>query len=350
MENLTEKLAERLATRESARGGPSPVAEPPAEVETPEQDTDPAAEAPEGENPETPESENPEAPEGEVPEAGEIASLKDFAEAAGWDIADVYGLKFTLDTGEEVALGEVKDRLQTFTREREQVKAQTERLNEYAQQLQAKAQEYFTQRQAEGAEVTAAREAMMEVEARYNSVDWEGLAKADPGRAALLQQQLAVEYAGAKQHMAQAAQKEAQAVQQFAQQTRAQHAQALLKAIPEWQEPAKLQSEYPALQQYLGQWFNPNELQTIFDWRAITLARKAYLYDQGQVAMKDIEQKVKAAPKPVMKPGGGQPRGAAAVAKEQALVKKARESGRNSDKIAAAGAILQRALGGGARR
>lgn len=327
---MSETLIEQLEARMAARAEAEP---PPPEEELQEG-------APEGEEA-TPEGEEaPEAPE-------EIQSLLDFGKAAGWGPEDLYALKFKLDTGEELALGEVKDRLQTYAREQAAVQEQTQRLNEYAQRLQAQAEQYFSQRQAEGAEAQAAREAMLQVEARYNSVDWDKLAQSDPGRAALLQQQLAVDYAGAKQQHATALAREQQAAAQMTEQARAQHAQALLQLVPEWRDQARVQAEYPALQTYLQrQGFRPDELETIYDARAITIARKAMLYDQGVTKMKETQEKVRAAPKPVLRPGTGMLRGAAAQAHEAALVKKAQTSRNREDRDAAGAAILSRALRG----
>jgi hypothetical protein len=101
------------------------------------------------------------------------------------------------------------------------------------------------------------------------------------------------------------------------------------------------------VQGYLEQWFRPEELDTIYDWRAMMIARKAYLYDQGQSKVKEATEKVKAAPKPVLRPGAPLLHGAAAQAKEHALLKKARESGRPEDRDAAGAAVLLRAMGGG---
>jgi hypothetical protein len=270
----------------------------------------------------------------------------DFGKAAGWDPADIYALKMKLDNEEEIPLGELKDRLQTYAREHESVAEQTRRLNEYQAELQARAEQYFSQRQTEGAEAQAARESMTMVEARYNSVDWDKLAAADPGRAALLQQQLAVDYAGAKQGYQAALAKEQQAMAAMTEQSRAQQAQALLNLVPEWKDQTRAQTEYPALQTYLQQQgFRPQELETIYDARAINIARKAMLYDQGVVKMKETQDKIKAAPKPVVKPGTGRLYGAAAQAREASLINKARETGREADKMTAARAVLERALG-----
>ena len=332
---MSDSLLNQLEARMAARAEMSP---PPQDEQDPEAQDDTEG-VPEGEEGAPEPEEAPEQPE-------EIQSLLDFGKAAGWEPEELYSLKLKLDTGEELTLGSVKDRLQTYAREHTAVEEQTQRLREYEQQLQAQAQQYFDQRQTEGAEAQSAREAMLQVEARYNSVDWDKLAQSDPGRAAFLQQQLAVDYAGAKQAHAQAQAKEQQAQAQLYEQTRAQHAQALLQMVPEWRDQAKVQEEYPALQRYLvQQGFRGNEIESIYDARAITIARKAMLYDQGQIKMKETQEKVKAAPKPVVRPGGGVLRGAAEQAHTTALVKKARESGNRNDKTAAAAAVLAKAFG-----
>jgi len=328
---IIEQLTERMAAREAEA--------PPPEDE----DLGEPTEAPEGEAPGV---EAQDAPEGEAPESVELPTdLLGFGKAAGWEPEDVYDLTITLDTGDKVKLGEIKDRLQVYERERDSIKAQETQLREYAQQVQTQAQQYLTQRQEEGAEAQDARREMAILEARYGSVDWDKLAAADPGRAAYLQQQLAAEYAGAQRKHAEAVSKEQQAIAQMVEHTRAQHAKALLEAVPEWRDSSALQAEFPEVQRYLGQWFRPEELETIYDWRAISLARKAYLYDQGKQRAKETVEKVKAAPKPVLRPGAPMLHGAAAQAREKALIRKARESRSQSDKDAAAAAVLSRAFG-----
>ena len=332
-ETIIQQLEARLSAR--AESNPNPEDAPP-----PQEEEEPQEAAPEGTEGAPEPEDAPEQPE-------EIGTLADFARAAGWEPADLYNLKLKLDNEEEIPLGEVKDRLQAYAREHTAVEEQTQRLREYEQQLQAQAQQYFDQRQTEGAESQSAREAMLQVEARYNSVDWDKLAQADPGRAAFLQQQLAVDYAGAKHAHAQAQAKEQQAQAQLYEQTRAQHAQALLQMVPEWRDQAKVQEEYPALQRYLAQQgFRGDEIESVYDARAITIARKAMLYDQGQTKMKETQEKVKAAPKPVVRPGGGVLRGAAEQAHITALSGRARESGRREDKTAAAAAVLAKAMRG----
>jgi hypothetical protein len=323
-QSIIEQLNERMATRAEQQA-------PPLE----EQDEADAA-------PTEPEADAEEAPE--TPEETLPTDLLSFGKAAGWDPEDIYGLTITLDTGDPVKLGEIKDKLQVYERERAHLAEQEQQLRSYAQQMQEQAQQFFSQRQADGAAAQEARKEMDLLEARYASVNWEELAKNDPGRAAYIQQQLAAEYAGAKLKYQEAQSKEQQAQQQYLDQERARHAQELLKAVPDWQDRTKLGAELPALQNYLGQWFRPEELDSIYDWRAMVIARKAFLYDQSQQKAVEATEKVKAAPKPVIRPGAPLLHGAAAQAREKALIKKARESRSQADKDAAAVAVLTRAF------
>jgi len=327
---ILEQLNERLAAR-------AEQAPPPEEPNEADASSEPAAAG------------DPPADAEEAPEAAPEAlptDLLSFGKAAGWEPEDLYGLTFTLDTGEPVKLGEIKDKLQVYERERAHIAEQEQRLHAQARQMQEQAQQYFSQRQAEGAEAQAARQEMAVLEARFASVNWDSLAQSDPGRAAYLQQQLAAEYAGAQRKHQDAMSREQQAQAQYQAQSRVQHAQQLLKAVPDWQDRTKLAEEMPAVQTYLGQWFRPDELETIYDWRATMIARKAYLYDQGQAKVKEATEKVKAAPKPVVRPGAPMLHGAAAASREQALIRKARETGKSEDKNAAARAVLERAMGG----
>jgi hypothetical protein len=324
--SLVEQLNERMAAKAE---------------HAPPQDAPDEATAPDTGEPEVDAEEAPEAASEALP-----TDLLSFGKAAGWDPEDIYGLTFTLDTGEPVKLGEIKDKLQTYERERASLAEKEQKLQSYAQQMQEQAQQYFQQRQAEGAEAQAARQEMAVLEARFASVNWESLAQTDPGRAAYLQQQLAAEYAGAQRKHQEALTKEQQAQMQYLEQSKTQHAQALLKAVPDWQDRTKLAEELPAVQGYLEQWFRPEELDTIYDWRAMMIARKAYLYDQGQSKVKAATEKVKAAPKPVVRPGAPMLHGAAAQSREQAMIKKARESGNRHEIDSAAGSVLMRALSG----
>lgn len=87
------------------------------------------------------------------------------------------------------------------------------------------------------------------------------------------------------------------------QQVLEQEKQALLTAIPEWQDPQKAQAEKVAVIEFgrkLG--FSDEELSNVTDHRAVLALRKAYLYDRMMSQKASIKPAVKPA-SPVLKPG-----------------------------------------------
>jgi len=85
-----------------------------------------------------------------------------------------------------------------------------------------------------------------------------------------------------------------------------QEQEKLLAAIPEWKDSKVATAEKQALVEYAqGLGFTDEELAQVVDHRAVTLLRKAYLYDKQQAA-KPLAQKKVAAAKAVAPGSGGQ--------------------------------------------
>lgn len=340
--SVSTQLAERLAARAE-----TPVEEPEEELfeeEAPEE------EAPEGgyDDPED-EPEEGDEPDDEAPE--EIANLHDFARAAGWEPKDLYDLTLKMESGEELTLSQVKDRARDYTRHLERMQQAEEQTKAFANNLRVQAQQFFQQRASEDAALSEARSEALAIKARYDSVDWGQLEQANPGQAALLQQRLAAEYAGAQQRAASAEQAAKQAASQYLNTARAEHARAFLQAVPEWQDPSVAQTEATQVEAYLRQWFPQEELAGIFDWRARMLARKAWLYDQERTKVNETAERLRKAPKPVLRSGAGQPlRGKAQADKTSTFIERAKKSGSREERRDAARMVLERALKGGARK
>jgi hypothetical protein len=206
--------------------------------------------------------------EGETP-TGEINTVAEFAKAAGWSPEDLYSLKVRLDTGEEIPLGQMKDALQQASRERAEISAAKEQIAQYQQHLRQQEMQMVQGRQQLSKEVEEAQGRVAEAQARYNSVEWEQLAQSDPGRAALLQQQIAADYAGAKRDLEQAFSKQQAIQQQVVARTVQENNEKFLAAVPEWRDPAVAQRESAALDGFLIEklGFAPEELSTIYDAR-----------------------------------------------------------------------------------
>ena len=278
-------------------------------------------------------------------EVEEIQTISDFAKAAGWEPEQLYGLNVKLDTGEEIPLGQVKDRLQQYTRQESELAAQREQLVQEQQQLQQAAQQQFMGQQAMSQEMMEAQNEMASIQAKYNSVNWDELSEKDPGRAALAQQQIAAEYAGAKQRYGQAVGVHEQQKQQYLQQSLVEHDQKFIEAVPEWKDPKVVETEGPAIQAFLREvGFSTPELERIYDHRARIVARDAWLWRQHQAKVQEATGKVQKAPKQVLRPGRGPGAAQTSSSKQQrelnAKMQRAKETRNRNDQVAAIDALL----------
>lgn len=149
----------------------------------------------------------------------------------------------------------------------------------------------------------------------FNSIDWKELRETDPAefsakRQELLERQEQVN--GIKQGIYQ---KQQEAIRDQMQKTMQEQSVRIKDLIPEWSDDSVAQQEKSSIREYLiNSGFNPVEVDGavdangniqsvgIVDARAIALARKAMLYDQGSKKLDIVKKKVVKVPK-VAKPG-----------------------------------------------
>jgi hypothetical protein len=272
---------------------------------------------------------------------GEINTVAEFAKAAGWSPEDLYALKVRLDTGEEIPLGQMKDALQQASRERAEIAAAKEQIAQYSQHLRQQEMQMLQGRQQLTKEVEEAQGRVAEAQARYNSVEWEQLAQSDPGRAALLQQQIAADYAGARRDLEQATAKHQAIQQQVIARTVQENNEKFLAAVPEWRDPAVAQRESAALDGFLIEklGFAPEEISTIYDARSRVVALMALRWYQHATSVAKAAGTVRKAPKPVMAPGGPRP-APTKVRQLNTLLQKAKTTQKRGDQVAAVNALL----------
>lgn len=274
-------------------------------------------------------------------EAGEIRTVADFAKAAGWSPEEFYGLTVRLDTGEEVPLGKVKDALQHYSRERADLDAAKQGLAQEYQKLQQFERQMVTGASQISQAVQEAQGRVVAAQERYNSINWEELAAQDPGKAAYLQQQISVEYAGAKADL--------QRVQQMEQGQRTEamgrlmqmENEKFLQAVPEWRDPNVAAAQQNELNSFLIQQagFQPQEVEQVFDARARVIALMALRWFKHATAVAGAAKQVRMAPKAVMKPANRQAP-PAAERKVNALMQKAKTTQKRGDQVAAVSALL----------
>lgn len=272
---------------------------------------------------------------------GEIQTVVEFAKAAGWSPEELYDLKLNLDNGESLRLGEVKDKLQSYARQEADLVAKREELAQEQQALRLQVQQAMQGQNQLSAAVLEKHGEMQAIQAEFNSIDWEALGARDPGRAALLQQQIATKYAGAKAAFEDAQRQDAGLKQQYWNNALVESDKLFLRAVPEWKDQAVVAKEGPAIGQFLTQvmGFSPAELSTIIDPRARVIARMAWLYTQQQANVANATGKIRNAPKPVMKAGGGV-RTATGDLKLNGLLQRAKTTGKKEDQISAISALL----------
>ena len=153
-----------------------------------------------------------------------------------------------------------------------------------------------------------------------SKIDWQQLLDSDPVEY-LKQQHLFQQRQAAfqqnqqqQQYLAQVAQAEqAKARESFL----AKQQEELLAKLPDWKDPAKASAEKAALQKYLlEQGFDPNDVNSVSDHRAVIMGRKAMLYDAMMAKANAAAKKVAAAPQRVVRSGvadSGKPDGRSAA-------------------------------------
>jgi hypothetical protein len=296
-------------------------------------------------------AEGTEAPAGESPAAEEIRTIAELAKVLEVEPEFLYGLEFNLgEMGPDgqpvgIKLGELKDKLQGYERSRGEIEQQRERLTQERQQLMQQVRELFVGGQRLQQDMVDARARIQALVTQRDSIDWKEFERLDPGRAALERQRYSelLQEAGANyQRVQYSLAQQAQVVDDGYR--RAQD-QELLKAIPEWRDREVALKEANAI----GEWasrkygYTPDDLRFAVDWQHRDILRKAYLYDSLQAKTAETQQHVRQVPR-VLKPGGGLPRSQLQTQKLNALKEQAQRTGKKSDQIAAARAILDKAF------
>ena len=272
--------------------------------------------------------------------------LEKFVELApllGVDPEVLYGLKMGLsDTGEEITIGEAKDRLQEYQRNQAEMVQERYRLQAERNQI---ANHYQQLTQVESQLDAQGREAyseLMTAEAEFQRIDWKALEGIDPGRAALEKQNLLQRHASAKHALEEANQRTAQFVHQQLAQAKQYHDHMLLQNVKEWQDPKTANEQVTELLHWAKSkyQFDDQELVGAVDWRHRDVLRKAWLFDKMQQQRDTIKAKAPV----VLRKGSATAAKDSAKARLAETIKRAQKSRRPEDKLAAGRAILESAF------
>lgn len=355
MSGITSELAERLAGKGISFGDESDL-EGPASKATKPENSDPTDSDPEDSPP----------PEGSVPEGDEqegdgardsgpsesdmgddasnIHSLTDLAKHLEVEPEFLYSLKIKLsDTGEEISIGAVKDKLQEAAKVSSTVASERAAIASERTALANSLATWRDIRDSSSKEIEESRSDMVAVENEYHRINWAELERIDPGRAALEQQKFMQRYSAAKSKHDTLQQQLQQQMQQAHYEARVFHDRALIEAVPEWNDQDRANKDTTDIVNWARSKYNfsDGELSLAVDWRHRDVLRKAWLYDKA--AAEKANAVVATPPKMIKKGISLKKPDSAAKSKEEYLVAKARRTGRTPDKVAAAAAILSRA-------
>lgn len=130
------------------------------------------------------------------------------------------------------------------------------------------------------------------------------------------------------------AKQQAEAEQRFQAHVAQEHEKALA-AIPAWKDPKTAESEKKAIASFLIEkaGYTPKEVGSLADYRALVIARKAFLYDQLMGKKPEVERKVAEAPK-FQKPGQQKSVKTSGQQRHDAKVNRLRQTGRVEDAAA----------------
>jgi hypothetical protein len=227
-----------------------------------------------------------------------LEKFVDLADVIGVKPDDLYALKIALsDTGEEITIGQAKDRLQAIGKERSEIdraRAEVERekisVVNYHQQLSSRAGQV-------NAAVEKAKMDILATDADDARIDWEALSKIDSGRAAFEKQKILQKRAEAIQNYERVVAQANQEQQQYMQQARNWHDMQLLEHVPEWRDRDTATRESTEIMAWLASkyMFSDNDAASMMDWRHRDIIRKAWLHDKGVKTVQDIKGKPPAA-------------------------------------------------------
>lgn len=176
----------------------------------------------------------------------------------------------------------------------------SQKLAEEAKRFEAERTEHLQYLQQTMQNLQATEQVLVnEFQSDYQGVDWDRLRREDPAEFSAMQQEFANRQQRIQQMIGQSRQAQQQALQQYqarqaqaAEQLKAQNFDKLHDLIPDWKDEGKFTEGKKALREYLkGNGFSDNEINGVYDARAISMARKAMLYDQMMDAKQQAGKK-----------------------------------------------------------
>ena len=173
---------------------------------------------------------------------------------------------------------------------------------------------------------------MSAIQQQFNEINWAELEADDQVNAMITRQKLNDAYAQAQANYSQIEQQSKQQAEAQRQQLVANSRQQLLKALPSWADESVAKKEIEQVRAAgISMGYTEDDINGITDYRAFLTLRKAMLYDQLMSEKASAVKQATKAPK-VLKVTG---RKVAKADNVDALIQRAKESGKQQDQTAA---------------
>lgn len=265
------------------------------------------------------------------------SSIEELAEAleVDADALKAIRVKTKVDGVEsDVPLGEVIKNYQI----NKSLTERSEQLAHNRKALEEAAQQFVQRRDAELAQWQAWNHVLeTRLKDQVAAVDWQQLREDDPAEYAAKRQEFTERIAEMEGMKRQFSEQQQQAMYQAALQRQEQFKQVvqenvkqLPSLIPEFTDQEKMKIEMKELQGYLGKYFVPEEVNSVYDARHIAIARKAMLYDKmmdkGAPKLEQIKEKPK-----FIRPAARNTQASVENKQSQSMYKKALKSQRVDD-------------------
>lgn len=270
-----------------------------------------------------------------------ISSLDELIAANEWDPEWVQSLGVAIKvdgSGENVKLSDLVKGYQmnrAADKRLEDAKARSTKVNE---ELGQKQQQIEAQFSAVG---EILNRALQSLDHEFKEVNWKELKADDPGKYAALRADFSERRSEIDGLVRESVQKYQNSVLERQEELREkqkaflqEQQNLLLNKLPDWRDPEKAKAGRTQLVGYLEtEGFSQDEIMSLSDHRALILARKAMLYDQGKAKSDVAKKKITKVPK-ILKPGTTKP--ASQINKEKVAQhrRKLRQTGSIEDAMA----------------
>jgi hypothetical protein len=264
-----------------------------------------------------------------------VLTATELAEAIGWEPQDVYeGVLVPLDDGQEpLPLGELKNRYQDQRRQITELEQQVENAGQAGEQQGVMGQISAEMMQLGGY--------MQQIDRLEKNTDWAELERVDPNEAVLRRQKIMMARQETQGKMREVYQRDIQIRGQHIEKAKTK----LIELVPSWSDADAKKKDQTEIRSYLKATyqFTDKEINAIDDPRTMALLKEVVDLRTQVAAAKAAVKRVRKAPR-VLRNTAGRFQSPDKGKQADAVVKRAKQTGKKGDQLNAAKAVLKQAF------